>query len=291
MISKDDENWKKDLNQLLVNGMVYPNRTDYASIGYYYDKVAPKYLYKFYAGSERNVETVFNNKMWYSAPICFNDPYDCDFTIDKRATINSLLVSIAQENNMKKGSAAWKEAHIVLEKEFPNLSKTIDNLKSSMGVACLSENYDTGLMWSHYANNHKGICVEYNLMDFNRLLRFTPIPVIYSKEKSVLRRLRYRYVDYDITSFYIKSLVYKEESWKYENEWRIIREDKACGEQWNDEKHGALLDSVRPVSVILGCNAEPEFEEKIKTNCKSQGIRVYKMVKGTSDYGMSRVEL
>lgn len=35
MISKDDENWKKDLNQLLVNGMVYPNSTDYTKIGYY----------------------------------------------------------------------------------------------------------------------------------------------------------------------------------------------------------------------------------------------------------------
>lgn len=291
MTKNTDENWKKDLNQLLVDSMVYHDKADYKKIGHYYDKVAPKHLYKYYADNERNIETVFNNKMWYSAPSCFNDPYDCDFSIDEPATINSLLSSIARDNNMKRGSSAWKKAYIAAKKEFPSFINTINSMKSSMGVACLSENSDNVLMWSHYANNHKGMCVEYNLMDFNRVLSFTPIPVIYSDERNVLKRLRVNSIEQDIMSFFNKSLVYKEKSWNYENEWRIVRDEKACGDHWNNEKHGALLDSVCPVSIILGCNAAPQFEDEIKTKCKKEGIRVYKMEKGTGNYEMIKVKL
>ena len=291
MINKTDENWKDDLNQLLVDSLVYPSRADYTRIGCYYDTKAPKHLYKYYADNERNVETVFNNKMWYSAPVCFNDPYDCDFAIDETAAIDSLLCSIASENNIKRGSAAWENALIATKKGFPSFRNEITSMRSSMGVACLSENYDTVLMWSHYANNHKGMCVEYSLNDFVRGLRFTPIPVIYTKEKSVLKRLRINNVDEDILDFFLKSIVHKDAVWEYENEWRIVRDNKACGEQWDNKNRGALLDSVRPESVILECNAEPHFEEVIKAKCKSEGIRVYKMVKRMNEYGMSRVEL
>lgn len=286
-----NEKWKKNLNHLLVDSIVHPNKADYTSIGYYYDTEAPKSLYKYYADNEQNTEAIFNNKMWYSAPICFNDPYDCDFAIDESATIKSLLCSIARETKMKKGSVAWRNAYIATKKEFPSLIKTFDSMKSSMGVACLSESSNAMLMWSHYANNHKGMCVEYRLIDFVKKLNFSPIPVIYSKEKSVLKSLRLNSIDSDVTEFFIKSIVYKDIAWEYENEWRIVRDSNACGKQWDSEKHGALLDSIQPASVILGCNAKNEFEEYINAKCKSKGIRVYKMVKGKANYGMSRIEL
>ncbi len=37
--------------------------------------------------------------------------------------------------------------------------------RASIGVICFSSNYDNILMWSHYANNHKGICIEFDLND------------------------------------------------------------------------------------------------------------------------------
>lgn len=291
MIKKTDEYWKKDLNQLLVDSLVHPNVADNTKIGFYYYTKAPNYLYKYYGDRKHNIDAVFNNKMWYSAPVRFNDPYDCDFAIDEPATIDSLLQSIAYTNNMKRGSEAWKNACVALKKAFPSFRETLDTMKSSIGIACLSESFDTMLMWSHYANNHKGMCVEYNLMDFVTNLNFTPIPVIYSNEKSILEKLRINSIDEDILGFFLNSIVHKDTVWEYENEWRIVRDNNACGEQWDNGRQGALLNSVRPVSVILGCNAEPEFEKEVIGKCNSEGIRVCKMVKGTGDYGMSRVEL
>jgi hypothetical protein len=33
---------------------------------------------------------------------------------------------------------------------------------SSVGIYCVSTNYDDVLMWSHYADSHKGICLEFD---------------------------------------------------------------------------------------------------------------------------------
>ncbi len=44
-----------------------------------------------------------------------------------------------------------------------------DEFKS---IACLTETEDSLLMWSHYANNHCGMCVEYDLLSINEQLKF-----------------------------------------------------------------------------------------------------------------------
>ena len=56
-----DEIQKKELNQLLVDSIVNPDKADYIRIGYYYEERAPKYLYKYYRDNRRNVDAVFNN--------------------------------------------------------------------------------------------------------------------------------------------------------------------------------------------------------------------------------------
>ena len=47
----------------------------------------------------------------YRGEVCYrehNDLYDCDFIIDENATISSLFDSIARDNQIKRGSAAWR---------------------------------------------------------------------------------------------------------------------------------------------------------------------------------------
>ena len=44
-------------------------------------------------------------------------------------------------------------------------------------------------MWAHYANNHKGMCVEYELLQISEQLKFSPIPVIYTDERVSLNSL------------------------------------------------------------------------------------------------------
>ena len=141
-------------------------------------------------------------------------------------------------------------------------------MRSEMGIACLSESDDSLLMWAHYANNHYGMCVEYELMEINRQLEFTPVPIIYSERRACLDSLNPDTVERDTTKVFIESLTTKSLEWRYEKEWRIIRDDGACGDRWDAVKKGALLDMIRPTSVTLGCMAKQEFSKEVQEYCQ-----------------------
>lgn len=51
-------------------------------------------------------------------------------------------------------------------------------------MTCMTETYDNILMWSHYANSHKGICIEYDvkkLLTQKNAFNYYIYPVIYGK--------------------------------------------------------------------------------------------------------------
>lgn len=87
-------------------------------------------------------------------------------------------------------------------------------------------------MWSHYADSHKGFCIEYDLtkVDFNKN-QFVLFPVKYSHKRppipwtSMLNNNETsinKKVLYDI----IMSVLTKDDIWSYENEWRFINLSK-----------------------------------------------------------------
>lgn len=71
--------------------------------------------------------------------------------------------------------------------------------------------------------------------------------------------------------------------------WRIIRDDGACGNKWDAEKKGALLEMIRPSSIILGCMAKPEFEKAVREHCEECRINLYKMKKDKGRYRLEKV--
>ena len=161
-------------------------------------------------------------------------------------------------------------------------------MKSTMGISCLSESCDSLLMWAHYANNHKGICVEYELLEINKQLHFSPIPVLYSDKRADFFTFNQDTIDADTTRIFIESITSKSSDWNYEKEWRIIRDDSACGNNWNSDKKGALLDMIRPKSVIMGCMVQPEFEERIRDYCEKHQINLYRMEKDLNLYRLNK---
>ena len=99
-------------------------------------------------------------------------------------------------------------------------------MKSS-GVLSLAEQWNSPLMWSHYADEHNGICIEYNITSSvcgapkkvnyeggRGILISHLINWFFNNSESAKTEIEYKY-------FYTKA-----NQWQYEKEWRYIHESQ-----------------------------------------------------------------
>lgn len=288
-----DDSWKQSLRSEIITALTESGQTrnqTLEQVGYYYQYCAPAFLYKYYRDQSLNLDSVMSNKMWYSAPHNFNDAFDCDIAIDEQAIFNNLLPAISGGKTIRKGSPAWIQLKSNLHKQITLLENTFADQKSSMGITCLSEVPDSLLMWSHYANNHRGFCVSYNLLALNQKLQFSAVPVLYTQDRVCLHSIS---LDQDklskeTMSLFIKSITSKSTDWSYEKEWRIIQDETACGPKWDDKNKRALLDTISPSSIILGCCASDELTSVLMQHCQNHKIPLYKMEKDPLLYRLNR---
>ena len=284
------EKWKKALRTAFITGMC-GNKEDRmqacADVGYYYMCYAPSSLYKYYGDTPRDLDAVKNNKMWYSAPCNFNDVFDCDLAIDEKEIFDNVLQMVPDKRGIRTGSPMWKQLKGTVSQKIRAFQSDFEALRTKMGIVCLSEAYDSLLMWAHYANDHCGMCVEYELLEFNRQLGFSPVPIVYSKERVSIHTLET--LEREMQGIFIESLTSKSPEWSYEKEWRIIRDDGACGDRWDAENKGALLAAVRPKSVTLGCMVKLEFEKSVKAYCEENQINLFRMERDKMLYRLLRI--
>ena len=59
-----------------------------------------------------------------------------------------------------------------------------DKLREYLLVSCFSEDYKSILMWSHYAKDHTGFCVQYNFKSLGHNSHLTRIlyPILYTNK-------------------------------------------------------------------------------------------------------------
>lgn len=289
---EDTDDWKKNLRSAFIlgsNGKPVERMKAIVDVGRYYTCYAPTSLYKYYSDDLRNLDAIKNNQMWYSAPCSFNDVFDCTIAIEENDIFDCALRMASEKMEIREGSQMWKKVKEVTHQQIRKFLSEFEDLRTRMGITCLSETDDSLLMWAHYAKNHSGICVEYELLEFNSQLHFSPVPIVYTDERVCIHTLET--LVKDIQGLFIESLTTKSPEWSYEKEWRIIRDNSACGNKWDDVKKGALLEAPCPKSITLGCMAKSEYEKIVRQYCEENKINLYKMEKSKENYRLEKVKV
>lgn len=125
---------------------------------------------------------------------------------------------------------------------FKQLQRDLDEV----GILSLSAENDHVLMWSHYADYHKGICLRFKAKgSFGEAHRVRYVPE--RRPIDLLHRDREALVDAVLT---------KAEFWRYEQEWRIVDPYNGPGSRGFAPE---LLDAV-----ILGANIRDEDEAMVR---------------------------
>ena len=288
------DDWKEKLRSAFISafsGNPQENIQVYTEVGYYYMCCAPSSLYKYYSDRQEKLETVKHNKMWYSAPCNFNDVFDCDMSMDEEGIFQSILQMYPDKRGIREGSPIWRDLLKTCRQQIRTFQSSYDILKSRVGISCLSESDDSLLMWAHYANNHCGICVEYELLEINRQLGFSPVPIIYSDDRVCIHTLDPNTLEKDIQGIFIESLTSKSPEWSYEKEWRLVMSKIDLTHPEYSERIPVMAVNAFIRAVYLGVKASKDFEKAICTHYKETPVKIYRMKLSASNYSLQAEQI
>lgn len=210
--------------------------------------------------------------------------------LDEKSTFSDF----AQINGVDEDVDEMQLASLVYQKKFPEKAdeakeseaklaeiggNVINTLLDLFYVGCLCTDNKNRLMWSHYADNHKGFCIEYDYSSYGCKADETlPFPVIYSSKrvkvpwKPALENTPEN-LD-DATSKLALALLTKDSAWQYENEWRVL----VNAQESQDIK-------CAPITCIyLGVMCSEKNKKKIMKISEKLNIPVKQMVMDRGEY-------
>ena len=169
------------------------------------------------------------------------------------------------------------------EEYVTKMKEKLQEARKSAYIGCFSKRPDSTLMWAHYADNFKGVCIEWEM---TRLANNDYIfDVVYSKKKPHIDLLKfvkiylgYEFVgdkfDENITEIkdqLKKLIITKGTDWAYEKEIRLVAEKGKINLGTVDELgNGRALYHMMtsPRRVFLGEKISKEDEQDIREICE-----------------------
>ena len=142
------------------------------------------------------------------------------------------------------------------------LSESIQQQFASDRVFCVSETYDNVVMWSHYAEEHRGAVFKLKCIDEidNTLLAASPVKytedfVPFPSADRYVRHLTEE-ESFDMGGICWEITKTKHSDWAYEREWRVVLPTL---NEPNDNGYSFFAENPRVFEAIyLGCRMAPE---------------------------------
>ena len=286
------------------------------------------FKYKSICTNGFTLDLLENDLLYMNTVNQFNDPFEGDFIFDIEEIfyfhfLNKVIydyfehpnnkIPSEQKENILKGDSFknlmnyiyYNDSTVNNEEFSPSefikrtknfledyYSSTIEDfnsfLKSHTLVSCFSEKNIINPMWAHYADNHKGICIEYNFKDLDNIFVLNScFPISYVEHFDMTNDLKR--IDSNSNKFKILKIPFLNKSidWEYEKEWRILlTNDPFFRFDIKKINSNYYIKIPRPRSVYLGLNIEEDNKEKIIEICKNREITVYQMEKDNSGYNL-----
>jgi hypothetical protein len=280
--------------------------------------------YKYYTCNPNLIDTLENNHLFFQDPNNFNDPFE--FPIHMIYDGNpSVFISWANECDIKKGNdfsnpssvTATIKTLIAANKlnEFTNIINSKDELArerietmNDYLVTCFTNKNKSPLMWAHYTDKHKGLCLGFELFEhknniffgfeenyFQESLPFIINGKLFPMKKVIYNEIYPEPINRFDPGFAKKAgdlIFVKQIDWKYEQELRI-----AFNKNWLKDKY-RLSNCFKFSKDILktidfGINFDVSKIDSIITLCKRNypSAKLRRCIKSDSQYDIEFVDL
>ena len=236
----------------------------------------PARIYKYRCDNSYTRNNLETNCVWTCSPAKYNDPYDSWLSMPSNVLAQLLEQSLEKKTgNAKKYSGGISQVAL-------NTAKNLRVFRDLAKVCSFSEVHDSILMWSHYSDYHRGLCIEYDLtpLPYHHAFRRNLYPVFYSADL------------YDLTKFAealagpgqhfrpmmpLLAMLYKFEGWQYEREWRFVREVPQV-------QADAVTSAPVPSRIFLGTRFDVSASKELLDICKDKKIPLSNMEMADDKY-------
>lgn len=269
------------------------------------DQHFPKAFFKYRSLNENTLNSLEENTLWLSEIHKLNDPFECAMLLDHNACLRltyssdsyraefksrfgfeiptAIIAKIVNSNCpddvyrefcASNGIVITQSAAEQKDRIMAGWEEIRNDTNKNIRVSCFSERNDSILMWSHYASQHQGVCIEYDFTEADEI-RYLIQPAFYSDSVFQLGTME------DLTSVsHLMSSLYKAKDWAYEAEWRLTGIPK-------DGKVPEKVKAPLPQAIYLGTRftqSDLAHQTKLLEIARSHNIPVYEMTLHDSEY-------
>ncbi|WP_395830379.1 DUF2971 domain-containing protein [Elstera sp.] len=259
-----------------------------------------KIYYKYRKFSERLLISLLKEEIFVAHPNTLNDPFEAmpslQMDLSLREAEKLLMKFDSTDNdtkNLEKIEKLRQESHELVDDEYNTDGLNSDEIytlilknyierkmriNETKGVFSVSEKYNCPLLWGHYGDEHKGICIGYSIPEEykenfwkveycdNREIKATDLIKKLDGDKEAARL---------ITK---KALGTKSQEWGYEKEWRLIGAPET------------VIKNIEIAEIIFGFRCEPVNVEIIVRLLQGRrgAIKYFKMQLDKKSYGLEK---
>lgn len=261
-------------------------------------------LYKYRPDNEHTLDVLRDQQLYFSFPNArdLNDPFDCRIIFTLPRDHNGWK-TLADKIDLPEDARQCCLGFLRSEQNRIEVTKWFEENYQFRGlmVYCLSEIRDNILMWSHYANAHRGICIGFETtIHQNSLCIRTNDPQLANHTDDSLRsfvpvsEVKYRR-EYpepcdalrDQAADLVRFMETKGTDWKYEQERRVILPYAEINKRVIHYDKSALKE------VILGFRITKGFKEEVirivKTEYEVKGhhVNIFQSERDDKEYKLN----
>ncbi|MFC1498220.1 DUF2971 domain-containing protein [Verrucomicrobiota bacterium] len=222
---------------------------------------------------------ILHNKIYAASSLSFNDPFDCSPVLSfKNAKKDDLLTFLCGrlsrnyqkegkhishanimneaeyllKNDWHPGSPKWSEYNKELEKGF------YEDIEPVIGIVSLSKTPNDILMWSHYSDGHRGLCLQFDRKTLDYPDKFLEVDYRKNDDRPTVKEHNEE-ADQLKNKFFLRP---KASHWYYEKECRLCLNT-------TDGRMYQLPENAL-TGVILGIKMPDRYKFRIKEWAKKR---------------------